>query len=89
MILANGGVFDGRHRGEERYWITFARPTESRPHLPRHTGNTLAADVGVSLRKLMARMGHDNERPHSSISTGPTRRTLLKSSRASGETFSM
>jgi hypothetical protein len=27
-----------------------------------HTGNTLAADMGVSLRNLMARMGHDNER---------------------------
>ena len=28
----------------------------------RHSGNTLAADMGVSLRNLMARMGHDNER---------------------------
>ncbi|MFD0856550.1 tyrosine-type recombinase/integrase, partial [Actinomadura adrarensis] len=31
-------------------------------HDLRHTGNTLAADSGVSLRNLMARMGHDNER---------------------------
>lgn len=31
-------------------------------HDLRHTGNTLAADQGVSLRNLMARMGHDNER---------------------------
>lgn len=31
-------------------------------HDLRHTGNTLAADTGVSLRNLMARMGHDNER---------------------------
>jgi integrase len=31
-------------------------------HDLRHTGNTLAADMGVSLRNLMARMGHDNER---------------------------
>jgi integrase len=31
-------------------------------HDLRHTGNTLAADMGVSLRTLMARMGHDNER---------------------------
>lgn len=31
-------------------------------HGLRHTGNTLAADMGVSLRNLMARMGHDNER---------------------------
>jgi integrase len=31
-------------------------------HDLRHTGNTLAADMGVSLRSLMARMGHDNER---------------------------
>jgi integrase len=31
-------------------------------HDLRHTGNTLAADMGVSLKSLMARMGHDNER---------------------------
>jgi integrase len=31
-------------------------------HDLRHTGTTLAADMGVSLRNLMARMGHDNER---------------------------
>ncbi|MFI0350375.1 tyrosine-type recombinase/integrase [Actinomadura sp. 9N407] len=31
-------------------------------HDLRHTGNTLAADMGVSLRNLMTRMGHDNER---------------------------
>jgi integrase len=31
-------------------------------HDLRHTRNTLAADMGVSLRNLMARMGHDNER---------------------------
>ncbi|MFC4052472.1 site-specific integrase [Actinomadura syzygii] len=31
-------------------------------HDLRHAGNTLAADMGVSLRNLMARMGHDNER---------------------------
>ncbi|MFD0903516.1 tyrosine-type recombinase/integrase [Actinomadura sediminis] len=31
-------------------------------HDLRHTGNTLAADMGVSHRNLMARMGHDNER---------------------------
>ncbi|SEG89617.1 Phage integrase, N-terminal SAM-like domain [Thermomonospora echinospora] len=31
-------------------------------HDLRHTGNTLAADMGVSLANLMARMGHDNER---------------------------
>jgi integrase len=31
-------------------------------HDLRHAGNTLAADTGVSLRNLMARMGHDNER---------------------------
>jgi integrase len=31
-------------------------------HDLRHTGNTLAADMGVSLRNLMARIGHDNER---------------------------
>ncbi|WP_026412712.1 tyrosine-type recombinase/integrase [Actinomadura oligospora] len=31
-------------------------------HDLRHTGNTLAADLGVSTKTLMARMGHDNER---------------------------
>jgi integrase len=31
-------------------------------HDLRHTGNTLAADMGVSTKSLMARMGHDNER---------------------------
>ena len=31
-------------------------------HALRHTGNTLAADMGLSLKTLMARMGHDNER---------------------------
>ncbi|QXJ22801.1 site-specific integrase [Actinomadura graeca] len=31
-------------------------------HDLRHTGNSLAADMGVSLKTLMTRMGHDNER---------------------------
>jgi len=31
-------------------------------HDLRHTGNSLAADMGVSLKNLMVRMGHDNER---------------------------
>jgi integrase len=31
-------------------------------HDLRHTGNTLAAQTGTSLRDLMARMGHDNPR---------------------------
>ncbi|MQA02141.1 MAG: tyrosine-type recombinase/integrase [Streptosporangiales bacterium] len=31
-------------------------------HDLRHTGNTLAADSGVSTKNLMARMGHDSER---------------------------
>lgn len=31
-------------------------------HDLRHTGNTLAVDMGVSLKSLMVRMGHDNER---------------------------
>jgi Phage integrase family len=29
-------------------------------HDPRHTGNTLAAQSGASLRDLMTRMGHDS-----------------------------
>jgi integrase len=31
-------------------------------HDLRHSGNTLAAQTGTSLRDLMARMGHDNPR---------------------------
>ncbi|TDD39052.1 hypothetical protein E1287_04395 [Actinomadura sp. KC06] len=31
-------------------------------HDLRPTGNQLAADMGVSTKNLMARMGHDNER---------------------------
>ena len=31
-------------------------------HDLRHTGNTLAANAGASLRELMDRMGHDSER---------------------------
>ncbi len=31
-------------------------------HDLRHTGNTLAANAGATLRELMARMGHDSER---------------------------
>ncbi len=31
-------------------------------HDLRHTGNTLAADIGISTKNLMARMGHDNKR---------------------------
>ncbi|WP_433475861.1 hypothetical protein ACQPZP_01795 [Spirillospora sp. CA-142024] len=31
-------------------------------HDHRHTGNQLAADMGVSTKNLMARMRHDNER---------------------------
>ncbi|MGH3240958.1 MAG: hypothetical protein ACRDNL_11290, partial [Spirillospora sp.] len=31
-------------------------------HDLRHTGNQLAADMGVSTKNPMARMGHDNER---------------------------
>ncbi|QKW32988.1 hypothetical protein HUT06_02155 [Actinomadura sp. NAK00032] len=31
-------------------------------HDLRHTGNQLAADIGVSTKNLMARMAHDNER---------------------------
>lgn len=41
-------------------------------HDLRHTGNTRAVDMGVSLRNLMARMEHDNERRRG-ISTDPPR----------------
>jgi integrase len=32
-------------------------------HDLRHTGNTFAASGGAGIRDLMARMGHDSERP--------------------------
>ena len=33
----------------------------ARPRPQAHRKHTLAADMGVSLRNLIARMGHDNE----------------------------
>jgi integrase len=36
--------------------------TGLRFHDLRHTGDGLAADMGVSTKNVMARMGHDNER---------------------------
>jgi integrase len=63
-------------------------------HDLRHTGNTLAADMGVSLRNLMARMGHDNERAaliYQHASNKADRKVaegldeLLKETRAAGD----
>ncbi len=49
----------------QRVWIpalTACGLTGIHFHDLRHTGNTLAANAGASLRELMDRMGHDSER---------------------------
>jgi integrase len=43
-------------------------------HDPRHTGNTMAAEAGASLRELMDRMGHSSV-PHLSTSTAARNET--------------
>jgi integrase len=48
-----------------RVWLPALRASKvpaSHFHDLRHTGNTLAANAGASLRELMDRMGHDSER---------------------------
>ena len=48
-----------------RVWLPALRAAELPAihfHDLRHTGNTLAANAGASLRELMERMGHDSER---------------------------
>jgi integrase len=48
-----------------RVWLTALRAAglgELHFHDLRHSGNTLAASAGASLRELMDRMGHDSER---------------------------
>ncbi len=48
-----------------RVWLPALRAAELPAihfHDLRHTGNTLAANAGASLRELMDRMGHDSER---------------------------
>ncbi|GLY78635.1 hypothetical protein Airi01_069020 [Actinoallomurus iriomotensis] len=57
-------------------------------HDLRHAGNTLAADMGVSLRTLMARMGHDNERAaliYQHASNQADRKIAEGSTRCSGQ----
>lgn len=66
----NGRVFVG-HKGAtprrtnfQKYWrdaLVKAKVDQSL-HLPdlRHTGNTLSAHTGASLRELMARAGHSS-----------------------------
>ncbi len=52
-------------RFRQRVWLpalTAAGLTGVHFHDLRHTGNTLAANAGASLRELMDRMGHDSER---------------------------
>ena len=48
-----------------RVWLPAVRKaglTGIHFHDLRHTGNTLAASAGASLRELMDRMGHDSQR---------------------------
>jgi integrase len=48
-----------------RVWVRAldaAGPAELHFHDLRHSGNTLAASAGATLRELMDRMGHDSER---------------------------
>src|SRR6266567_990682 len=48
-----------------RVWLPALKAAElpaTHFHDLRHTGNTLAANAGASLRELMERMGHDSER---------------------------
>jgi integrase len=48
-----------------RYWLAALKAVglaDLHFHDLRHTGNTLAATAGATLRELMDRMGHDSER---------------------------
>jgi integrase len=48
-----------------RYWLPALKTAglaDLHFHDLRHTGNTLAATAGATLRELMDRMGHDSER---------------------------
>lgn len=52
-------------RFRQRVWVPALKAaglTGVHFHDLRHTGNTLAASAGASLRELMDRMGHDSER---------------------------
>jgi integrase len=49
----------------QRVWLPALKAAELNGlhfHDLRHSGNTLAASAGASLRELMDRMGHDSER---------------------------
>ncbi|HET7176307.1 MAG TPA: tyrosine-type recombinase/integrase [Gammaproteobacteria bacterium] len=54
------------HRNfRRRYWLAALKAagiTDMHFHDLRHTGNTLAATAGATLRELMDRVGHDGER---------------------------
>jgi integrase len=70
----DGLIFVGPHGGRLRrhnfrkQWIKACRaagiPVNLNPHFHdlRHTGNTLAAGTGASVKELMARMGHASPR---------------------------
>lgn len=67
-----------------RIWVKTCESRCARRHFHdlRHTGGTLAAATGASLKELMARLGHSSTRAHSSTSTPPgteTRRSLWRS----------
>jgi integrase len=60
---------DGKYLHHSNFRLRFWLPALNAAGLPavhfhdlRHTGNTLAATAGATLRELMDRMGHDSER---------------------------
>ncbi|MEN3541044.1 tyrosine-type recombinase/integrase [Microbispora sp. ZYX-F-249] len=62
---ANGGILRRSNFRRAAKWSETTRKlgvTGLHFHDLRHTGNTIAASAGASLRDLMARMGHDSVR---------------------------
>ena len=65
LVFTSPAVKPLRHTNfRRRVWLP-ALTTAGLPaihfHDLRHTGNTLAANAGASLRELMERMGHDRK----------------------------
>jgi integrase len=65
VFTSPSGIPLQHSRFRQRIWVpalNAAGLTGVHFHDLRHTGNTLAASAGASLRELMDRMGHDSER---------------------------
>lgn len=65
MFTSPTGIPLQHSRFRQRVWVPALKAaglTGVHFHDLRHTGNTLAASAGASLRELMDRMGHDSER---------------------------